>query len=200
MTDFLFDPYNATDIERDQNDLELFLLFCIFVAGKKATMIAKKLQELMIVSNKPGTPLEKLYALWKEDKLIDALKDVKMGKYSIFTKTFDYMFNHPMDLKTCSVQDLEKIPGISHKTSRFFLLHSRKNVNVAVIDTHMLKCLKDLGYENIPNTIPKNKEYYHIEKIILNICQKRNLSPQDFDLSVWTWYSKGNKGIPDFLK
>lgn len=33
------------------------------------------------------------------------------------------------------------------KTSRFFLLHSRENIKVAVLDTHIIKWLSHIGYE-----------------------------------------------------
>lgn len=194
----LFDPYNATDTQRSDEDLELFLLFCICVAGKKATTIAKALQRLLELSPLKGSPFQRIEALNRQPgSLRNALHESRMGKYSLLEKALPMIVASGLDLRTCSGDDLMKIPGIGFKTSRFFILHSRQNARVAVIDTHILKYLRDIGVQDVPNTIPSTrKQYERLEAIILDRCSQTSLSPAQFDLRVWTWYSKGNSGRP----
>lgn len=71
------------------------------------------------------------------------------------------------------------------KTSRFFLVHSRPNVRVAVLDTHILQWMKDEGYD-VPRQTPTNKKKYReIEDKFLAECDKRGVSPAQLDLEIW---------------
>ena len=47
-TTYKIDPYKITDYHRSDKDLELFLLFCIVVAGKTAYIQADKLDQFLI--------------------------------------------------------------------------------------------------------------------------------------------------------
>jgi hypothetical protein len=41
------DPFNITDFNRNHVELKEFLLFCICVAGKKATIISEKINHFL---------------------------------------------------------------------------------------------------------------------------------------------------------
>lgn len=91
---------------------------------------------------------------------------------------------------------LEYIPGVGMKTSRFFLLHSDINYKdtIAILDTHILKFMK----ENIDNSAPKstptnsNKYKYWEDKFLL-WCEENNKDAAEFDLEVWKSYARKTK-------
>lgn len=191
------DPFNITDYNRSQEDLEKFLLFCICVAGKKATMISNKLEEFLIDKDENTLPFDYIRKLIVNGSLKNQLERAKMGKYALLSKAFHLIVNANFDLRNVTAQELEKIPGIGKKTSRFFILHSREKADVAVIDTHMLKYLAYLGYD-AGKIVPSGKKYDEYEQIILAEAKKYNMSPAKLDLSIWSWFASGNQGKPEF--
>ncbi len=82
------------------------------------------------------------------------------------------------------------IYGIGMKTSRCFLIHSRKNVQYAGIDTHMLKNLRAHGIEGVPKTTPTSKKLYRrLELEVLRLSKEAGMSPAEYDLNVWNTYA-----------
>ena len=186
----MIDPFKITDYNRTQDELEEFLLFTICVAGKKATMIASKLESLLNLG--VGTPFEIISDMIRNETLEPNLKKVNMGKYGLLSKAFKLVVSSSFDLRNVKPNELEIIPGIGKKTSRFFILHSQKNAEVAVIDTHILKFLNSKNY-NAGKTIPTGKKYNELEKIMLKEAKKANMNPADFDLKIWSHYASGNR-------
>jgi endonuclease III len=94
-----------------------------------------------------------------------------------------------LDLRTCTAEDLEKIPGIGRKTSRFFLLHSRKNADCACLDVHILRWLQEQGVETTDRTPSSAKEYRRLEQEFLSRVPAGK-SVAEFDLEIWTEKSR----------
>ena len=86
-------------------------------------------------------------------------------------------------------EDLEKIHGVGMKTSRCFILHSRKDAQYAGLDTHMLKFLRSKGIDAPMSTPSSKKQYLTLEKYVLYYAQLAKRSPADFDLEIWRQYS-----------
>jgi thermostable 8-oxoguanine DNA glycosylase len=85
------------------------------------------------------------------------------------------------------LQDLEKIPGVGLKTSRFFLTHSRPNQSYAILDTHILRHMRDDLNIATPKTTPTNpKVYYALEAKLLEVVRASGKSYADYDLEVWS--------------
>ena len=83
---------------------------------------------------------------------------------------------------------MEQVKGIGFKTSRGFVVHSRKNSNYAVIDRHILKYLNGLGY-SLPYNTPSNvKLYVKIEQLFLSLIPF-GFTAAEFDLVTWNVYS-----------
>lgn len=183
----MIDPYNITNFNRSNSELEEFLLFCIAVAGKKATNIAKALEIFLNIEINDLSPFEKIKKYIEKNTLKEYLIKSKIGKYKLLEKSYSLLVNKNFDLKIVSVDDLEKIPGIGKKTSRFFIVHSRKTKEYSILDTHVRKWLSNIGY-NISNNW--NKEYEKLEKIFINESKLRNLEIHDLDLKIWSAYSK----------
>lgn len=197
----MVDPDDVTHYRRTQYELEEFLLFCIVVAGKRAFIQAQKLENWITdweFSRPKELPFEMIRRLalsgiggMKADGtylnqtcLEMSLKRHGMGQYSRLVPCFTKLANSGLDLRTCTPEDLEKIKGIGPKTSRFFILHSRENQRFAVLDTHILSWMRDLGIKT-PRATPNGKKYTDLEKTFLKLCDDRKTDPASLDLKVW---------------
>lgn len=170
------------------------------------------------------TPFE-IFRRFSETKTMDdELKRVKMGKYSLLHKGYTMLGNGELDLSgdPLAPEVYENLPGISFKSSRFFLLHTYKDVNTAVLDTHILKFLNEIGVkeaEGVKQTPGSKNTYLKIEKRFLESfeefkngtigiktggkieellgpyfpTEKKDLSIADFDFAIWKYSKFGKK-------
>jgi thermostable 8-oxoguanine DNA glycosylase len=109
-----------------------------------------------------------------------------MGKYDLIERSFRTMATDPtLDLRKAGIGDLLRIPGVGMKTARFFVLHSRPDTQAAVLDTHLRKHLKELGYEP-PAFPPVSPLVYRVwEDTVLRLVDRAGLTPADYDLTAW---------------
>jgi thermostable 8-oxoguanine DNA glycosylase len=188
----MINPTNITNYNRNQRELEEFLMFCIMVAGKSAKQTAQKLNLFLSKRENNESPLEYVDALLHEElgiNLEQAMRNGRLGQYGRLKKAFAGILKFQGHLHEVSVEDLESINGIGPKTARFFILHSRKNARHAVLDTHILKWLKLHG-ENAPKSTPSGNKYIQLENRFLQLANDYNMSVADLDLSVWKQYSQ----------
>jgi thermostable 8-oxoguanine DNA glycosylase len=176
-------PTAITDFNRSDYELQEFLLFCVCVAGKSSEQQAKKL-DLFLIGLIGELPFNKIINANMIGHLVDALTQVKMGQYTRISKAFIAIAYSQLDLKTCTVEQLEAIPGIGPKTARFFLLHSRPNQEYAVLDTHILSWMRARGWK-APKATPCQPLYGKLEVAFLAECVYSGLSPATLDLMVW---------------
>lgn len=199
----MIDPYNVTNFNRTQAALQEFLLFAIVVAGKTAKTQAKALERFLALKRCDETPFEYLVRLDNTWKLDNAIHDSRLGQYGKLKSAFSdlaqryrYPNSHPWitDLHTVQTEDLESIPGIGPKTSRFFILHTQACAPTACLDTHILKFLRAMNVKDVPKVTPQNiKEYRRLESEFLAICRHLDVHPAKFDLAVWTYYANGQR-------
>lgn len=187
----MIDPTDVTKFDRTDIELEEYLLFCIAVAGKTAKTQAKLLEAFLVtLRNRYGE--KSPFALIKKSKadgrLLDDLKNSKLGQFNRMVKSFDKATEYEYKLSKITLNELETIPGVGPKTSRFFLLHSRKNQAFAVLDTHVLHYMRDQGLTAFKST-PSKKDYAKVEQIFLNHAKTINKTIADLDLEIWTKYS-----------
>ena len=193
-------PQEITDYKRTTDELEFFLLFCVVVAGKTSDIQARKLEQWY------GTrfyqwhsPFDYISSLSGSHALTGrinlglrgSLENVKMGQYGRLVNSFRDIVELGLDLKKCSLHDLCKIRGIKFKTANFFLTHSRKDYNVPVLDTHVLKFLKAQGVKDVPKATPQDEtDYNFFADQFTEIAKEMKMSVADLDLQVWKQYSK----------
>jgi len=199
-------PNQPILFDRTINELECCLLFCVVVAGKKASIQIKLLHNFL---NGSTTPFEYINELDKNGKLSFQLKESKLGQYTRLATCFRELANSDLDLFTCTVDDLENIHGIGPKTARFFLTCNRKDARYAVLDTHLLKYMTQYLGWTVPSTTPGSKsEYQRIESNWLKYVDSLNVNPAELDLAIWKIYANrddldykrliSNSSKPDF--
>ena len=183
-------PQEITDYNRTTDELEFFLLFCVVVAGKTSDIQARKLEQWYDARfYQWHSPFDYISSLTLG--LRGSLENVKMGQYGRLVNSFRDIVELGLDLKKCSLHDLCKIRGIKFKTANFFLTHSRKDYNVPVLDTHVLKFLKAQGVKDVPKATPQDEtDYNFFADQFVEIAKEMKMSVADLDLQVWKQYSK----------
>ena len=157
------------------------------VAGKTAKTIARRLTEIFgDIKTENTSPFEALRNY--NGDLSELLKKHGVGCYSQKARTINQLVNSKLNLRTCGYEDLEKIWGIGMKTSRCFLMHTRKGVRVAGLDTHILKFLRENGI-NAPTNTPSKRQYLELEQEWLKLVPERK-TPAEYDFEIWKKYSK----------
>jgi len=96
-------------------------------------------------------------------------------------------------IKYWSLEEISSIHGVGLKTSRFFCMNTRFGTRMAALDTHIIKYLK--GKELIPEDAPlvtptSVKVYKEYEAKFLEVADRNNRDPRDFDQEIWNHYSK----------
>ena len=182
----VIDPKNITDFNRTDSQLEMFWLFCISVAGKNSDTTSKLLSSMFYGEDSPFDTLRDL----GEDGIYKMLVANHTGQYNRISKAFTQSLT--LDLRSCNLDDLLSIHGVGPKTARFFLLHTREDSKHAVLDTHILKWMKDHGIDHAPDTTPQNKQtYIKYENMFYLLVQHYfpGLSLAQADLLIWTQQS-----------
>lgn len=186
----MIDPDNITNYNLNKNQLEEVLLFWVCAAGKTAKTASKNLEKLLTKwKGNCKSPFEIIKKIHNKSNLAKEMRKCGIGCYNTKSKTFLELANSNLDLKTCSLDDLENIFGIGPKTVRCYLIHSRLNQRYAGLDTHCLKYLKERGYD-VPKSTPSGKKYKELEQIFLKLVDESGMNVADFDLMIWKRYSK----------
>jgi thermostable 8-oxoguanine DNA glycosylase len=181
------DSSKITNYNPSKGELQALIIFWVLAAGKTAKSAERILSELIPSKQFPFEQLKK----YSEKKLAQKLQSLGCGCFNNKAKTIYQLVNSNLNLSNCTVEDLEFIYGIGRKTSRGFILHTRKNAQCAVLDTHILKFLKEQNVPDVPKSTPSSKFHYErLEKCFLSICRKNGKTPAKLDLEVWNSYKK----------
>lgn len=181
---YLLDPDNITSFDLNKEELELNILFWICAAGKNGHTVSRCLnnilQEYSIIFNEtsPFKIISKIKDLPLE------LKRFGIGCYNNKSKTIKQLINKNLDLKNCSIDELEDVWGLGCKTARCFFIHTRKNQKLAGLDRHILRFLEKKGYKVPKNSLSK-KQYLELEKMFINVAESLNKTVSELDLEIW---------------
>lgn len=179
------------------SDLQNFLVHGIFTAGKTAAH-ANAALERFYEQNPGRTPFSKIRKLIARRMLKRALKKARVGNYEKNTRALRELVEANLNLRTCSVDELERIYGISRKTSRYFVLYTRPKARVAALDVHMLKFLRVLKHKAPKDTPSSLKVYNRLQDVVLKLADKAGMTPAELDYAVWTYYAQ-REPLPDRL-
>ena len=180
-------PTTVTDFDRSDDDLELFLLFCILVAGKNSDWAMGKVYELLD-DREMGSPFDYLH--WGGlEALRNKLVAHRVGQYDRIVRAIDECKN--LRLREVTVETLEGIHGIGPKTARFFVLHSQKDARCAVLDVHQLKWLSQFC-DNVPQQTPQRRtkyRYYEVLWLTMTDVYFPDVPKAVVDLMIWAQMS-----------
>lgn len=184
-------PERITDFSRSDAELQSFLIFAVAVAGKNADSVAPKVNRMLADWNTDPFTFLRTY---RRD--IDSImREWKMGPYDQrMIPAMNGIID--LDLRTCTIADLEAIKGIGPKTSRFFMLHSRPDQEMVVLDVHLLRYCRQKFRMKVPKSTPSGKRYLAIEAEAVRRIRKKfpKMSFAEFDLNAWLLMrSKGEK-------
>ena len=191
----MIDPTDITIYDATYDQLEELILFWVSAAGKNGVTASKCLDKLLKhVCGPYGKPMESIFRANSLYDLPSIMKYCGMGYYTSKSRTFvelaTKVLSGRFDLKTCSTEELEEVYGIGMKTSRCFIIHTRRGARYAGLDTHLLKHLKEKGVENVPKSTPNSrKEYLRLEKEFLKLVDDTGMEPAAYDLMIWNKYS-----------
>jgi thermostable 8-oxoguanine DNA glycosylase len=180
-------PTSITNFNRTERELQVFALFCIFVAGKNSDFAAKKVDAVVAQFPKDSLPFD---GFCKCKDISDVLIKARTGQYTRLTNALhDIIALHDsVGLSNVTLEQLMSVNGIGPKTAAFFIMHSRKGERHAVLDTHILKWIRSNGYADAPKTTPPVKQYSKWENIFFDLVGKHfpALSLAEVDLKIWT--------------
>ena len=189
----MIDPTNVTKYDRTEAELEEWLLFCIVAAGKTAKTQAKLLNNFLTslrenYGSEETTPFQLIWNADNVGALRSEIEKSRLGQYNRLEKSFRKTHDFIGKMKSITIEELETIPGVGPKTSRFYLLHSRQNQNYAVLDTHILHYMRDNCLTTLKVT-PSGNVYKQTEQTFLNHANSINKTLADLDLEIWVKYS-----------
>jgi thermostable 8-oxoguanine DNA glycosylase len=181
-------PTKITDFSRSDAELQAFWIFGCVVAGKNSDYAARVISRLLNKCGEDATPFQFFRDLG-ETGIRNALVAAKSGNYTRITRFI--MESLDVDLRNATQEDLMKIHGIGPKTASFFLLHSRPNVNLAVLDVHILKYLRERGVDAPTQTPTSVKKYLELQEAFLFFARRDFpfMSMAQIDLTLWMKYS-----------
>lgn len=186
----MINPTTITNYNRTEAELEEFLMFTILVAGKNSRQQAKKLDQFLSYYPSNRSPFGYLEHIIANYCLTKEMMRHKLGQYKRIGHAFKEILKFKGRLKEVTIEELESVNGIGSKTARFFVLHSRPNIECAVLDTHILKWLAKATGIGMPKQTPSKKKYGTIEQLFLTEARIRGISPADLDLQIWTSLSQ----------
>lgn len=187
---FLINPSEVINYERSDNDLELFFLFSAVVAGKTASTQARLLEGFLLSLEGGASPFGRIRAAHENGTLRDRLIESRLGQFNRLEKQFVQALD--VNLRTCTVADLEAIHGCGPKTARMFVMMSRRNQRVAALDTHVLKHLRANGIEAPKTTPSAGRTYNRLEEEFLKLADASGMDVADYDLMVWRKYANAS--------
>lgn len=187
----MIDPAQVIKFDRTDAELEEFWLFCTLVAGKTALTQARTLDAFLRANDRDylrPSPFAIVRRLWNFGMLERAMREARLGQYTRLAKCWEQSL--PFNLRTATVDDLEKIHGVGPKTSRMFVMQSRPNQRLAALDTHVLKHLNAKGYDAPKVTPSSPRVYRQLECCFLDLADAADMTPTDYDMHVWRLYSR----------
>lgn len=186
MMETLINPTDITNYNRTDDELQSFWIFCILVAGKNSDTTARLVTKLL-KDRGNKTPFEFIKSL-KLSELHNYLKAHKTGQYDRIRKAL--YFSSKLDLRTCTRDDLMNVYGVGPKTARFFLLHTREFCAEIVLDTHILRWMRErCGIKEAPKNTPQNPEKYAQYAGLCRYLMEEHypgLTLAQADLMIWT--------------
>jgi hypothetical protein len=189
----MINPAEVTNYNRTQYQLQEFILFGINVAGKKSSIEAPKLEVFIERAKnitKETLPFNCIRKLIELGRLQEIMHWAKLSPYKQRYNSY-VAVSKIQGLQTVTLNKLLEVAGIGLKTARFFLSHSREDFDEPMLDTHILRYLRDQGYKDAPKSTPSSLPIYsYYANAFKMLARTLGKSVTDLDLEIWKKYSK----------
>jgi hypothetical protein len=189
----MINPAEVTNYNRTQYQLQEFILFGINVAGKKSSIEAPKLEVFIERAKnitKETLPFNCIRKLIELGRLQEIMHWAKLSPYKQRYNSY-VAVSKIQDLQTVTLNKLLEVAGIGLKTARFFLSHSREDFDEPMLDTHILRFLRDQGHKDAPKSTPSSLPIYsYYANAFKMLARTLGKSVTDLDLEIWKKYSK----------
>jgi len=209
----MIDPFNITNHNRTEYELQEFLLYSFMVAGNSPSKTSTKLEKFLaglpmeynVSSGDFDTaylPLSRLSVLldWYDAKTV--MLRLSINGFGSQSTTYQFFLEviqlwkrnanaQPTAVSQWTFEEIQNLYGIGPKTARFFWLHSHEQASVAPIDTHVVKHLKANGLlpESTPTVTPSSIPVYReMERMYIDLAVRSGETLADYDLKVWNKY------------
>lgn len=113
------------------------------------------------------------------EELTELLKSAGYPWHNLICKTLQQKI--PFNLDTCTIDDLLKLHGVGPKIASLYLRESR-GLDLPVIDTHVMKFLKEQGY--------KFSNYQEASDCFIELAKKMNVTVRELDHAIITSKAK----------
>jgi len=193
---FADDMYNWANTREKR---ELVLLFSIMAAGKSANRTSDALNYMM--HTLPGnTPFDKIRTMVKRQDALEKLKTFRIGQHNRILKAFRAVVDFDVDATPPDPEKLREIPGIGLKTSCFVSLVYDRTLPVAVLDTHVLKFLRNRLEIEAPMGTPTSVRIYdRLSKPIIRLAELLGVTYGDLNIVLWRLGKEGKANFPNSL-
>lgn len=172
----------------DASELQRRLLVAIIVAGKNADFAYRATDALLADCPVAVTPFIYLRGIYVRGGVVGLQRlceRSRTGNYGKMVRAIATLVASKLDLTRCTPADLEQVPGIGPKTSRFFILWTRPRYRCAALDVHVLRWLRAQGHDAPKSTPQSRKVYARLEAAFLAEADKRGLGPRELDHQIW---------------
>jgi len=199
------DPDDITDFHLSKNRLEKVLLFWVCAAGHGGHQSSRALEKFLYLVNtwlrerdispkkSPFAAMRQMDSLQNDPEWIQKFMALSgIGCHKNKSRAFREIIYSGINLRKCTVNELEGLRGIGPKTARCFLIHSRPDQQYAGLDTHILHYLRDQGFD-APKTTPLGRKYRQLEIEFLRLAREAGKTVAELDLEIWLRYRRAEK-------
>jgi len=187
----MIDPNKITNYHRTVAELEEFLIFSICVANKPAKRIAIAVDRLLSKVFLQPNYLTKIHQYCRRQGIGRFAALLHSCGITPHNQKAAFLYSAArvnLNLYTCTLEQLMEIKGVSHKTANFFLTHSREGYDYPVLDTHILRFLRDCGVDAPMATPQSPKRYKELAEEFMRFVPD-GVTIADYDLYLWRKYS-----------
>lgn len=179
----MIDPTTLIKPSSTTREKQIFLLFCIFVAGRNTDMASNKLSSFL-----SRCPKDKLPFDYIRENIVDLhniLVANRVGQYNRIETAIKGAIR--LDVESCTLEELLDVFGIGMKTAKFFLLYSRGEKH-AVLDVHILNWMRNY-FDDAPKQTPPPDQYRKWEARFFYLIKTEfgeDIDLTKIDLLIWS--------------
>lgn len=166
------------------------LAFCILTPQSKAKACWKAIERLKIKNLLKSGSQEEIRREIRDVRFKNKKADYLVESRKLFSKNGKLCIKSVLerfkDAYKCREWLVKNIKGIGYKEASHFLRNIGFGDNIAILDRHILKNLKELNIiRGIPKSLSKSR-YLKIEKEMSAFSKKMNIPLSHLDLLLWS--------------